>query len=108
MIRRTGNHRLAHHRGCRADYASQCPNLRDFRRVVLDALGLVDEDMRRRAENAILQLALQPRHQRQRHDQRHHANGDAERRDKGNDGDEDLAPFGQQIAERNLQLKRHG
>ena len=55
-----------------------------------------------------LQLLLQAGHERQRDDERHHADGDAERRDQRDDGDEHLPAFGQQIAERDLELERHG
>ena len=99
--------RLADHRRRGADHAGHRAQLRDFRAVVGDAGGLVDEDVRGRSEDARLQLALQAGHQRQRDDQRHHADGDAERRDQRDDGDEHLPAFGQQIAERDLQLERH-
>jgi hypothetical protein len=63
--------------------------------------------VRARAEDARLQLALQPGHQRQRDHQRHHADGHAQRRDERNDGDEDLAALGEQVTERDLKLKWH-
>ncbi len=77
-------------------------NFCDFGVVVGDAGGLVDEDVRGGPENARLQLALQPGHQRERDDERHHADGDAERRHERDDGDEDLPAFGQKVAERDL------
>ena len=54
---------------------------RNFGAIVLNASCLEHEDVCSRAENAIAQLALQPRHHRQRDDEREHADGDAERGD---------------------------
>ena len=48
-----------------------------------------------------------PGHQRQRDDQRHHADRHADRGDQRDDRDEHLPPLGQQVAERDLQLEWH-
>ena len=55
----------------RADDSRDLAQRRDLGAVVLDAGRLEDEDVRRRAENAIAQLALQARHHRHRDDERH-------------------------------------
>jgi hypothetical protein len=81
--------------------------LLDFGAVILDAGALPHEDVRCRSKDAIAQLLLESGHDRKRDDQRHHADGDAERGDERDDGDEDLTPLGQQVAECDLQFERH-
>ena len=61
--------------------------------------------MRIRADDAIAQFLLEPRHQRERDDHGHHPHRDAQRRDERNDGDERLLPLGKQIPERDVQLE---
>ena len=99
--------RLAHDRRRGADDAGHGQQLRHLGVVVLDAAGLPDVDVRRRAEDAIAQLALQAGHQRQRDDQRHDADGDADRRDQRDDRDERLLAAGEQVAEGDEQLEAH-
>ena len=79
----------------------------DLGAVVLDAGGLEDVRMRRRAEDAIAQLALQPGHHRHRDDQGKDADGHAQRRHDGNDGDERLPPSAEQVAQGDLKFERH-
>ena len=67
--------------------------------------ALPDVDVRGRAEDPIAQLLLEPGHQRQRDDERHHADRHAERRDERDDRDERLLALGEQIAERDVQLE---
>ena len=66
---------------------------------------LPDVDVRVRAEDAIAQLLLEPGHQRERDDQRHDADRDAERRDERDDRDERLLALGEQVAQRDVQLE---
>ena len=79
----------------------------DLGAVVLDAGGLEDVGMGRRAQDAIAQLALQPGHHRHRDDQRKDADGHAQRGHDGNDGDERLPPSAEQVTQRDLKFKRH-
>ena len=69
--------------------------------------GVPDVDVRIRADDAVAELLLQTGHQRQRDDERHDADGDAERRDERDDGDERLLPLGEQVAERDVELEGH-
>ena len=73
--RDAGDQRLAEDRRRRADDVRHLPQLVGLGAVVGDAAGLPDVDVRVRAEDAVAQLLLQAGHQRQRDDQRHHADG---------------------------------
>src|SRR5690606_38586240 len=107
LARAGPDHRLADDRRGRADHARNLPDALDLRPVVGDAAGLPDVDVRAGAENPVPQLSLQPRHQRQRDDERGDPHRHAERRDQGDDGDERLAPPGEQVPEGDVQLERH-
>ena len=100
-----GDHRLAEQRRRRALHARQLQHPLDFGVDVLDAAGLEDVDVRRRTDDAIAQLALQSGHQRERDEQRHHADGDAEHRDQRDQRDERLLAPRQQIAQRDEELE---
>ena len=70
---------------------------RRFRRRprVLDATHLEDAHVSGRSDEPIAQLALQARHQRQRDQQRHHADSDAEHRNERDQRDERLLAPGE-------------
>src|SRR5439155_14056413 len=73
--------------------------------VVDDAALLPDVHVRVRSENAVAELALEAGHQRERDDERHHADNDAQRGNERDDGDERLLALGEQISERDVQLE---
>ena len=102
-----GDHRLAEQRRRRALHARQLQHLLDLGVDVLDAADLEDVDVRGRADDAIAQLALQAGHQRERDEQRHHADGHAEHRDQRDQRDERLLAPRQQIAQGDEELERH-
>jgi hypothetical protein len=70
------------HRGGGADDVRQAEQLLRLRVIVEDAALLPHVHVRVRSKNPIPQLPLQPRHQRQRDDERHDADDDAQRRDE--------------------------
>ena len=76
---------------------------------VVEALRrqLRDIDVRRRAEDAIAQLALEAGHQRDRDDQRRDAHRHAERRDHRDQRNERLLAPGHQIPKRDVHLEAH-
>ena len=82
--------RLAEDRRRRADDVRHLAQRLDLGAVVRDAASASRRRRARSTEDAIAQLALQAGHQRQRDDERHHADGDAERRDERDDRDERL------------------
>jgi hypothetical protein len=63
--------------------------------------------MRARPEDPIAQLTLQSRHERERDDERHDANRDADRGDQRDERDERLLALGEQIAEGDEEFERH-
>src|ERR1700730_13197882 len=62
--------------------------------------------MRVGAEDAVAQFLLQPGHQRERDHERHDADGDAQRGDERDDGNEGLLALGEQIPQRDVELER--
>src|SRR5262249_16984270 len=62
-------------------------------------------DMRRRADDAVAQLALEPRHQRQRDEDGHDADHEADDRDERDLRDERLLAPREQVANGNEQLE---
>ena len=66
---------------------------------------LEDVDVRRGAEDAVAQLALQAGHQRQRDEQRHDADHHADDRDERDERDERLLAPREQVAEGDEQLE---
>src|SRR5262249_3179740 len=60
-----------------------------------------------RSEDAVAQLLLQTGHQGERDHQRHHADGDAERRDERDHRDERLFAFGEEVSKRDMKLERN-
>ena len=75
--------------------------------IVGDAAEFPDVDVRTRAQNAVPKLLLEPGHDRQRDDHRHHADDHADRGEERDDGDERLLALGQQIAEGDVELERN-
>jgi len=88
-------------------YALDRPELADLGAVILDPAGLPDVDVRGRPENAVAQLTLQTCHQRQRDDQRHDADRDANGGDERDKGDERLLPARQEVAKGDEELETH-
>ena len=86
--------RLVENRGRGAQHPRHLPEPVGFGAVIRDAAALPDVDVRVRRENPVADLLLQAGHQRQGDDQRHDADGDAERGDERDDGDERLLPLG--------------
>ena len=64
-------------------------------------------DVRRRADDAVAQFALQPGHQRERDDQRHHADRDPRRRNDRNQRQERLLAAGDEVAEGEEEFEGH-
>jgi hypothetical protein len=62
-------------------------------------------DMRRRADDAITQLALKAGHQRKHDEERHHADGHADGGDQRIERNERLFPAGQQVADSDEELE---
>ena len=106
LAARRGNERLAVDRRRRADHVRHLQQFVDLHVVIGDAVRLEHIHVRVRSEDAIAQLLLEPGHDRERDDHRHHADADAERRDERDDGDERLLAFREQIAERDVQFER--
>src|SRR5262245_39584892 len=82
LRRARGDERLAKNGGSRADHSWQLPQLFHFRPVVGNPAVLPDVDMSLRRQNLVAQLALQPCHQREGDDQRHHTDAYANHRDE--------------------------
>ena len=75
--------------------------------VVGEPSGLRQIDVRHGAEQFGTQLALEARHQRERDDERHHADGDADGREERHERDARLAARREQVAKRDEQLEPH-
>ena len=73
--------------------------------IVGDAARLPDVDVRTGAENAVPKLLLEPGHDRQSDDHRHHADDHADRGENRDHGNEGLPALGQQIAKGDVELE---
>ena len=100
-----GDERLAEDRRRGAHHARHLQQLGHLGRVVGDAAGLPDIDVRLRRKDLVAQLALQSGHQRQCDDERHHADGHANHRNERDQRDERLLAAREQIAEGDEELE---
>jgi hypothetical protein len=105
--RRLQQRLIAHDRRRGADHAGHLQPRQIARHVVESAVP-VNVDVRAGSDDPIAQLALHAGHERQRDDERHHADADPEDRDGRNDGDERLAPARGQVAAGDEPGHRHG
>ncbi len=104
-----GDHELGVDQRSRVDHAFDASDSRQYLVVALDhAHAVPHHHVCIETENAVPQVLLEPGHDRQHDVQGHHADGDADRRDQGDERDEDLAALGAQVPQPDEQLVSHG
>ncbi len=108
VLRRADDHPLPENRRRRAGHPRHLLQAADIRVVVGDAgaADLEHVDVRRGTDDAIAQFPLQAGHERERDEQRHDTDHDAESRDQRDERDEGLFAPGQQVTDRDEQLER--